>query len=292
MREFVHFRHPGRLEAYAILAARVARKAALLAAALPCILWPLLARAGDGWTPPPNLPALQAPFRQPAEIPFPADNPFTAERELLGRTLFFDPRLSGSGVLACATCHNPSFGWGDGMQLGRGEGLQLLGRRTPTILNAAWGGPYFWDGRAATLEAQAAGPMGSPKEMNQDLGKLPAKLNGIAGYQALFARAYPGEPIDISTITKAIATFERTVASGRTPFDAWLDGDEAAIDNAAKRGFVLFTGTAHCANCHTGWAFTDSKFHDIGLASDDPGPYRRGAGRDHRKIRLQDADLA
>ncbi len=250
--------------------------------ALAWLLWPLHAKADDGWTPPPNLAALQAPFRQPAEIPFPADNLFTAERELLGRTLFFDPRLSGSGVLACATCHNPSFGWGDGLRLGRGEGLQLLGRRTPTILNAAWDGPYFWDGRAPSLEEQAAGPMGSAKEMNGDLAVIPAKLAAIPDYRALFDRAYPGEAIGMPTVTKAIATFERTVASGRTPFDAWLEGDETSIDPNAKRGFVLFTGTAHCANCHSGWAFTDKKFHDIGLASDDPGriavaPGERGA---------------
>ena len=254
----------------------------MLAFALVWILCPLHAGASNGWTPPADLAALQAQFRQPAEIPFPADNKFTAERELLGRTLFFDPRLSGSGVLACATCHNPSFGWGDGLRLGRGEGLQQLGRRTPTILNAAWGVHFFWDGRAPTLETQALGPMSAPKEMNGDLSTIPAKLSSIAGYRALFARAYPGEPVAILTAVKAIATFERTVASGRTPFDAWLDGDEAAIGANAKRGFVLFNGAAHCANCHTGWAFSDNKFHDIGLASSDRGriavaPTERGA---------------
>jgi cytochrome c peroxidase len=243
----------------------------MLAVALPCIVWPAVARATGDWVPPSDLRTLQAPFHQPEQIPFPADNQFTAERELLGRTLFFDPRLSGSGVLACATCHNPSFGWGDGMQLGRGEGMQLLGRRTPTVLNAAWGGPYFWDGRAATLEAQASGPIGSPKEMNQNMALLPAKLKAIDGYQALFDRAYPGEAINIVTITKAISTFERTISSGRTPFDDWLDGDEGAVGAAAKRGFVLFTGEAHCSACHSGWAFTDHKFHDIGLASPDVG---------------------
>ena len=251
--------------------AGVARMTRSLAVALAWTLCCFNAIASDGWTSPPNLAALQAPFRQPDTIPFPPDNKFTAERELLGRTLFFDPRLSGSGVLACATCHNPSFGWGDGLKLGRGEGLQQLGRRTPTILNAAWGVHFFWDGRAPTLEMQALGPMSAPKEMNGDLGAIPAKLNSIAGYRELFARAYPGEPIAIPSVVRAIATFERTVASGRTPFDAWLDGDETAINVSAKRGFVLFNGNAHCANCHVGWALSDNKFHDIGLSSPDPG---------------------
>ena len=249
--------------------------------------------ASDGWTPPPNLVALQASFRQPDEIPFPTDNKFTAERELLGRNLFFDPRLSGSGVLACATCHNPSFGWGDGLQLGRGEGLQQLGRRTPTILNAAWGVHFFWDGRADTLEAQALGPMSAPKEMNGDLSAIPAKLKSIAGYRDLFERAYPGEPIAIPTVVKAVATFERTVASGRTPFDAWLDGDETAIEASSKRGFVLFNGAAHCANCHVGWTLSDNKFHDVGLASADPGriavaPSEKDAGFAFKTPTLRD----
>ena len=242
-----------------------------LAIALTWALVPSSSRAADGWTPPANLAALQAPYRPPSDIPFPQDNQFTAARELLGRTLFFDSRLSGSGVLACSTCHNPSFGWGDGMKLARGQGMHELTRRTPTILNAAWGKSFFWDGRASSLEIQASGPMGNPNEMNGDLSQIPAKFAAIPGYVALFSRAYPGEQISIPTISKALATFERTVTSARTPFDAWVDGDETAIDPAAKRGFVLFNGSAHCAACHTGWAFTDNKFHDIGLASTDPG---------------------
>ena len=228
-------------------------------------------RAEEPWVRPAHFAELSAAFRRPAVIDFPAANAFSGERELLGRTLFFDPRLSGSGVLACATCHNPSFGWGDGLRLGRGEGLQLLDRRTPTILNAAWGGSFFWDGRAPTLEIQAAGPMGSAREMNQDLAVLPAKLRRIAGYGPLFERAYPGEDVSLSTITKAIATFERTVAAAQSPFDLWLGGNEGAVPTAAKRGFMLFTGKANCAACHTGWSFTDGKFHDIGLASADVG---------------------
>jgi cytochrome c peroxidase len=240
------------------------------------LLLPLRAAAAvpspdPGFTRPANLAALQAQFRRPPEIPFPADNPYTQGAALLGRTLFFDARLSASGSLACANCHNPSFGWEDGLPVGHGAGLRDLGRHTPTILNGAWGDKFFWDGRAASLEAQAAGPMGNPKEMGADLTKLPDRLKSIAGYAPLFDRAFPGQPIGIGTITKALAVFERTLATGPAPFDAWLDGDETAIPASAKRGFVFFAGTGGCAACHSGWAFTDNKFHDIGLPDEDLG---------------------
>lgn len=214
---------------------------------------------------------LRQAYKRPPSIPFPADNPYSPEAEILGRTLFFDARLSGSGSLWCASCHNPSFGWEDGLTLGHGEGMRQLARHTPSILNLAWGDKYFWDGRAASLEAQALGPIGNPVEMNQDLSKLPDKLSKVAGYRAMFQSAYPGEGITLATIAKALAAFERTVASRPTPFDAWVNGDEGAISEGAKHGFVLFNGNAGCSACHSGWRFTDDRFHDIGLADEDRG---------------------
>lgn len=111
-----------------------------------------------------------------AQTPYPADNKFTAARELLGRTLFFDPRLSASDWISCATCHNPALSWGDGLAKGIGHHMKTLGRRTPTILKLAWAEPLFWDGRALTLEDQALGPIESPGEMNLPLDKMVAKL--------------------------------------------------------------------------------------------------------------------
>ena len=214
---------------------------------------------------------LRAQYRRPDTVPFPASNAYTPERAELGRTLFFDPRLSGSNLLSCASCHNPSFGWGDGQARGRGHGMVELARRSPTVLNAAWGGPFFWDGRAETLEEQASGPMAASVEMNMNLGELPAKLQAIPGYAPLFAAAYPGEAISVTTVTRALATFQRTVVSSRAPFDRWVEGEEGAISEAAKRGLVVFDGPARCAGCHSGWNFTDNRFHDIGLPSDDIG---------------------
>jgi len=214
---------------------------------------------------------LRRSYHRPAEIPYPGTNPFTPEKALLGRILFFDPRLSGSNLLSCASCHNPSFGWGDGQARAHGHGMVELGRRTPSVLNGAWGAAFFWDGRADTLEQQALGPIAAPGEMNQPLDQLPAKLRGITGYRPLFEAAFPGRGITIEAVAEAIATFERGVVSGRSPFDRWVEGDASAISDAAKRGLVVFHDRANCNSCHKGWNFTDDSFHDIGLPTDDRG---------------------
>lgn len=230
------------------------------------------AAAGNS-TAPISVPVVQLKnkYVRPAELVFPADNKFTPDRELLGRTLFFDPRLSGSRFISCATCHNPGFAWGDGLPKGIGDGMKSLKRRTPTILNADYGELMFWDGRADSLEAQALGPIQSATEMNMPLGQAVERISAIEGYQPLFAKAYPGEPISGKTIAKAIATFERTVVSGKAPFDRWIQGDEDAVSESAKRGFDLFNGKGGCAQCHSGWNFTDSGFHDIGVDDADLG---------------------
>jgi cytochrome c peroxidase len=213
-------------------------------------------------------------YARPTDIPHPTDNGFTPAREILGRTLFFDPRLSGSNWISCASCHNPGLSWGDGLPRAIGHGMQVLGRRTPTILNLAWADAIFWDGRADTLEAQALGPIEAPGEMNQSVAELARKLSAIEGYRPLFAAAYPGEPIGPETVAKAIATFERTVVSTPAPFDKWVMGDDAAISEDAQRGFVVFNTTARCAKCHSGWRLTNDSFHDIGVPGTDTG---RGA---------------
>jgi cytochrome c peroxidase len=217
---------------------------------------------------------LRKEYARPIYVPFPPENLYTAEREMLGRTLFFDPRLSGSNLLSCASCHNPSFGWGDGQALGRGQAMVQLTRRSPTLLNVAWGSSYFWDGRAPTLEMQARGPISNGTEMNMPIKNLSHKVAAIPGYSPLFQAAYPGQPISIDTITRALATFERGIVSSRSDFDRWVEGEDAALNPAERRGLDVFVGPAGCARCHSGWAFTDGEFHDTGLASTDIG---RGA---------------
>ena len=210
-------------------------------------------------------------YVRPESVPFPEDNPYTADKARLGKTLFFDPRLSGNDYISCGTCHNPSFAWGDGLPTGIGHGMTRLGRRTPTVLNSAWTELLMWDGRFGSLEEQALGPIGADVEMNQPLENLVAELEGIPGYRSMFNIAFPGEGITIENVAKAIATYERTVVSGVAPFDRWIAGDENAISESAKRGFDLFNGKANCVACHSGWNFTDGSFHDIGLPGDDMG---------------------
>ncbi|HEV2149864.1 MAG TPA: cytochrome c peroxidase [Longimicrobiaceae bacterium] len=213
-------------------------------------------------------------YTRPDSTPFPAENPYTEARAHLGKVLFFDPRLSDSNILSCGSCHNPGFSWGDGLPRGVGHGMKTLDRRTPTILNAAWAEALFWDGRASTLEEQALGPITSSAEMNMDEKRLVEKLRAIRGYQPLFEAAYPGEGISPATVGKALATYQRTIVSGTSPFDRWVSGDEGAISEEAKRGFELFNDKANCAACHSGWRFTDDSFHDIGVPGSDRG---RGA---------------
>jgi cytochrome c peroxidase len=220
------------------------------------------------------LETMKADYQRPSEIPTPKDNSYSPERAELGKSLFFDPRLSGSGAISCASCHNPALGWSDGLPTGIGHMGSRLGRHSPAVEDLAWGGPYFWDGRAATLEDQAKGPLQAGAEMNMPLANVVRTVVSIPGYKTAFAAAYPGEPINIEIIAKAIANFERTIVSGKAPFDLWIEGDEHAIGEAAKRGFVLFNTKGDCATCHSSWRFSDDGFHDIGVKSNDKG---RGA---------------
>lgn len=215
--------------------------------------------------------ALRANFIRPTALPAPKSNPITAEKIALGKMLFFDPRLSGSGAISCATCHNPGLGWSDGLATGIGHMGSHLGRHTPTILDVAYGEPYFWDGRAATLEDQAKGPLTAAKEMSMSAESALPLLRSIPAYVAAFSRAYPGQSISLDTIASAIATYERTVVSSLAPFDRWVNGDEQAISEAAVRGFVVFNGKANCAVCHATWRMSDDGFHDIGMHDSDRG---------------------
>jgi cytochrome c peroxidase len=217
------------------------------------------------------------PWLTPLVAPGPADNRTTPQRAVLGKTLFFDPRLSSSNWISCATCHNPAMGWSDGLPKGFGHDMKPLKRATPTIVNAGFSKILMWDGRHKTLEEQALGPIEAQVEMNQDLPSLIAKLSSINGYLALFDKAYPGEGINEKTIGKALAAFQRTVVSTESPFDRWRKGDQKALSASARRGFELFKGKANCAACHDGFNFTDNGFHNIGLktigSEEDLGRY-------------------
>jgi cytochrome c peroxidase len=220
---------------------------------------------------PAGIDTLKAQYRRPSTIPFPKDNPYTPEKASLGKKLYFDTRLSVTSAQACASCHSPGFGWGDGLAVGVGYGMAKLGRHSPTIVNAAWSSIFMWDGRLASLEEQALGPIQSPGEMNMPIDQLMDRLVSVPEYKPLFDAAFPNDGIKVKTLAAAIATYERLVVSERAPFDAWIDGNEKAISEEAKRGFALFNGKAQCSSCHEGWNFTNEGFQDIGLPSDDIG---------------------
>ena len=141
-------------------------------------------------------------YERPEKIPFPKDNQYSEARYELGRMLFFDPRLSGSDWISCATCHNPGFAWEDGLKKGIGHGMKEVGRSTPTVLNLAWGELLFWDGRADSLEEQSLGPIEAAGEMNLAHEEMLKKLHIVAGYKPYFEAAYPGEGITKKTVSK------------------------------------------------------------------------------------------
>src|SRR5215470_1917610 len=222
-----------------------------------------------------DLAALKAAFRRPATVPFPADNPFSEPKRALGEALFHDKRLSIDGSLACASCHERDKGFADARAQGRGVPGRPLKRHTPTLWNLAWSSPVFWDGRARSLEVQVAGPIESPDEMAQPIAAVVARLATDPAMVRAFTQAFPEAPrVDGSNLAKAIATYERTFVSPDTRFDRWVAGDEHALTQNEIAGFRLFTGKAGCVKCHSGFAFTDYAFHDIGLPGEDRG---RGA---------------
>ncbi len=215
-----------------------------------------------------NIEAMKAEYRRPALIPFPSENRFTPAKAALGKKLYFDPRLSATSAQSCASCHSPGFGWGDGMPLGLASGMA---RRSQTLVNSAWGAAFMWDGRSASLEEQALGPIQSAGEMNMPIDRLMMRLASIAEYRSLFTSTFPRRGITPATLAEALATYERTIVSERSPFDAWVEGDERAISEQAKRGFMIFNTNGRCSSCHEGWNFTNDGFYDIGLADADVG---------------------
>lgn len=237
----------------------------------------LLALAGAGCgTPPADTPrgtplAIAAPLGLPA-VPFPPDNPPTAETVALGKKLFFDTRLSADNTVACASCHNPSTGFSDGRNHSSGVGGKTGARNAPTVINAAYMPLQFWDGRAPSLEKQAEGPIANPIEMNLSHDVCVSKLAADPVYRAEFETAFGPGGVTLSRVTKAIASFERTVISGNSPFDRYrFGGESTALAEPALRGLAVFTDPqrGNCAVCHPigekTALFTDGKFHNIGV---------------------------
>ena len=219
--------------------------------------------------------------RSPRQVGFPVeqtqaaippDNPQTPEKIALGKKLFFDGRLSVDGTVACASCHDPDRAFTDGKPTSVGIGGSIGQRNAPTILNALYNKTQFWDGRAKTLEEQAALPIINPIEMGQpSLEAAVVRIGPIGEYQDAFQRVF-GRPLSGSDLVRAIASYERSLVSFNSPFDRFIAGDKNAIDDAAKRGWELFNTRARCNKCHALTEtqrdvtfFTDNDFHNIGI---------------------------
>jgi len=220
---------------------------------------------------------IKTPLGLPA-VPIPKDNPETAETVALGRRLFYETKLSADGSLMCASCHNPLLGFTDGRKHSMGVGGKLGIRNAPTVVNAAYFSAQFWDGRAPDLEEQAGGPIANPIEMNLAHDVVVSKLQADPYYQAAFGKAFGPGPVTMGRVKNAIASFERTLISGNSPFDRYeYGGDKQALSKAAIRGLARFRDRTkgNCAACHTigeKYAlFTDGKFHNIGAGVNEEG---------------------
>lgn len=200
----------------------------------------------------------------------PISNPMTPEKIALGEQLYFDKRLSSSGTVSCALCHDPANAFTDQEILSTGASGNQGTRNAPTILNAMFSERLFWDGRATSLEEQVKQPLTNRAEMGMGSYDLVVtRVSAISGYRKTFRRVFPRDGITIETIAKAIAAYERTQLSGNSQFDRFIDGDESAITEAQKRGWKLFSGKAKCIECHSFTPespfFTDFKFHNTGV---------------------------
>jgi cytochrome c peroxidase len=216
---------------------------------------------------------IEVPLGLP-EVVAPEDNPVTLAKIELGKMLFFDPRLSISGELSCATCHDPDLGYSNAAPVAVGHQHALGGRNAPTVLNAAYATTQFWDGREPDLEGQAGGPMTAGVEMAGIPEEIVQKLNKIPEYRKLSMTAFGGY-LSFMNIRKAIATFERTILAGNSPFDKYYYGGEKdALSAAALRGKKIFDdpNKGNCKKCHTytktdGY-FSDNQFHNVGIGFD------------------------
>lgn len=221
--------------------------------------------AGDGG----DVPAMpEIPAGWPATL-WPADNPYTPAKALLGRRLFFDPRLSPNNTVSCEWCHAPSAAFTDIHNSGFGLGVfsQPIPRTPPTLVNLVFAPVLMFEGNVSTLEEQVLLPLFSPGEMGMSGPLVESRLAEDTVYVRLFRQAYGPGPIRMDGVARALATYLRTLVSTRTDYDRWKAGDADALSPAAKAGEALFMGKARCFRCHAPPLFTDGDFHNIGLDS-------------------------
>lgn len=182
-------------------------------------------------------------------MPVPEDNPITAEKIELGRRLFNDRRLSRDGTVACASCHHPDHAFATPHAISPGVFGRRGTRHAPALVNRGWGRSFSWDGRVATLEEQVLKPIEDPNEMDLSIAEASARVG-----------------VTREDMSRAMATYIRSIMSGNTPYDRYIDGDRTALSADAQAGLKLFRGKGNCTACHVGPTFTDERFHNTGIA--------------------------
>jgi len=238
----------------------------------------------------PRATGLQQAFPQMKSV---EENPISPAKVNLGRLLYFDPILSGDNTISCAHCHHPDFGFTDGRKTsmgvhGKGTGPEraggdVLARGAPTIWNAAYNPLQFWDGRAKDLEEQAGGPIQDAHEMNQNATELVKELLAVPEYVHLFQNVFGGkaeEAVTFRNVSKAIATFERTILSFHSKFDQYAGGDAAALNDSERRGLQMFRSLkTRCFECHALPNFSDGSFRVIGVPEPEDQPHDVGRAK-------------
>lgn len=182
-------------------------------------------------------------------MPVPEDNLVTEDKIEVGRRLFFDRRLSRDESISCSSCHNPELAFSDGRPVAVGVFNRVGRRSAPALINRGYGRSFFWDGRAATLEEQVLQPIEDPNEMDMTLEEASARV---------------GMPVD--DISRSLASFVRSLLSGNSPFDRFINGDNDALTLEQQDGLRVFRGKGNCTACHVGPTFTDERFHNSGIA--------------------------
>lgn len=194
-------------------------------------------------------------------MPVPDDNPLTMERIELGRRLFNDRRLSRDGTISCASCHDPDRAFSDGRPVAVGVFGRTGRRNAPTLINRAWGRSFFWDGRVPTLEEQVLEPIEDPREMDLPVADAARRVN-----------------LTVDDLSRALATYVRSILSGDSPYDRYVNGNRAALSSDQVAGLQIFRGKGNCTACHVGPTFSDERVHNTGVAWRDPSTSSGQAG--------------
>ena len=235
----------------------------LLSAILVCVLVPWCRASAE---------ELGVPYRY--DIRYPSGEPHSADEVLLGKTLFFDTRLSLKKTQSCNTCHNVDLGFGDGLRFSPGDRGVPSKRNTPHLYNLGWSRIFTWDGRASSLEEQVLGPIQSGDEMDMPLDLMLRRLKIVPWYWDMFKKVYGANGLIEENVANSIAAFERSLIVDETPFDQFMNGYIPAMTPAAIRGMAVFENKGQCIKCHEGPNLTDGSFHNTGVSGEDPG---RGA---------------